>query len=326
MHGILDPRIGFIGAGRLGKALAWSLAGAGLRVTAAASNQHDRAAELAARIDGCEATTAQAVVDGCDLVFVTTPDAAIARAVAALRWRTGVAVVHCSGVTEVDALAAARDQGASIGGFHPMQTFGDPEAAVASLPGSTITIEAESETLNAALVMLAQRLGCRVNRLPPGMRGRYHAAAGFTSQFINALFAEAARVWESWGATEADALQAMMPMAKGTLASIESAGIARGMPGPVSRGDVSSVEKHVAALGGLGSHTLDFYRVLCGSTVKLALEGGAIDASTARQLEAVLQAALQVQSLDRAADESTSASAPQAVDPHVTSTRDASAS
>jgi len=39
-----------------------------------------------------------------------------------------------------------------------------------------------------------------------------------------------------------------------------------------------------------------------------------------------LQAALQVQSLDRAADESTSASAPQAVDPHVTSTRDASAS
>ena len=41
-----------------------------------------------------------------------------------LRWRPGVSVVHCSGVTEVDALSAARDQGANIGGFHPMQTFG----------------------------------------------------------------------------------------------------------------------------------------------------------------------------------------------------------
>lgn len=281
-------RIGFIGAGRLGKALAWSFAAGGLRVTAAASSGPASARELAGRIDGCEAVTAQAVVDGCDLVFLTTPDAAITPACVSLRWRPDVSVVHCSGVTEVEALRAARDQGASIGGFHPMQTFGDPAAAVASLPGSTITIEAE-EPLNATLVALARQLGCRVNRLPPGMRARYHAAAGFTSQFINALFAEAARVWESWGATEADALQAMMPMARGTLASIESAGIARGMPGPVSRGDVGSVEKHVAALAALSEHSLNFYRTLCASTIALAVERGSIDERTARRLREVLQ-------------------------------------
>ena len=280
-------RIGFIGAGRLGKALAFSFAATGLCVKAVASSSAASASELAAGIAGCEAMAAQAVVDACDLVFLTTPDAAITPTCASLRWRPEVSVVHCSGVTEVQALAAARAQGAAIGGFHPMQTFGDPAAAVASLPGSTITIEA-AEPLNATLVALAAQLGCRVNRLPPGMRARYHAAAGFTSQFINALFAEAARVWESWGATEADALQAMMPMARGTLASIESAGIARGMPGPVSRGDVGSVEKHVAALGALSDHTLNFYRTLCASTVTLALERGSIDQATARRIREVL--------------------------------------
>ncbi len=272
-----DPlRIGFIGAGRLGKALAWSLHRAGLHVGGVASATPGSAQALAARIPGCNVLTPQQVVDGSDLVFISTPDSAIAGLPAQLRWRAGMAVVHCSGVTEVDVLGAARDQGAQIGGFHPMQTFGDPDAAVASLPGSTITIEA-AEPLNATLVALAERLGCRVNRLPPGMRGRYHAAAGFTSQFVNVLFAEAARVWATWGGTEEDAVRAMMPMARGTLASIESAGIARGMPGPVSRGDVGSVEKHLAALDGLGPDTLAFYRLMCGRTVELARQSGAAD-------------------------------------------------
>ena len=283
-----ELRIGFIGAGRLGKALAWSLAAAGLRITQVTSTGGQQAKALAARIPRCEAVAdPQCVVDGCDLVFIATPDAAIEATAAALRWRAGMGVVHCSGVTEVEALRAAAEQGAWIGGFHPMQTFGDPLVAVASLPGSTITIEAV-EPLNGWLVALATRLDCRVNRLPPGMRGRYHAAAGYTSQFINALFAQAARIWESWGASEEDALRALMPMARGTLASIASAGIAGGMPGPVSRGDLGSIEKHLHALASLGEPTLDFYRTLCASTVPLALERGAIDEARARQFRALL--------------------------------------
>lgn len=280
-------RIGFVGAGRLGTALAWSLAGAGLRVAAVASPTRAKSQALAARVAGCEVRSSQEVAQSCDLVFVTTPDSAIALSAQAVRWRAGSAVVHCSGATEVDALASAERDGALIGGFHPMQTFGDPAAAVESLPGSTITIEAQ-EPLNATLVALALRLGCRVNRLPPGMRGRYHAAAGYTSQFINALFAEASAIWRSWGATEAAALEALLPLAYGTLASIRSAGIAAGMPGPVSRGDVASVEKHTAALSELGEDTIGFYRALCASTIPLALETKGIDEATASRIRRAL--------------------------------------
>ncbi len=288
-RGMASPRVGFIGAGRLGKALAWSLAERGVRVTAVANDTVAGALELAMPIPGCEVLSGQAVADSCDLVFITTPDEAISRATAALTWRPGVAVVHCSGVTEVDALDAAAREGAATGGFHPLQTFGDPKAAAASLPGTTITIEAADEALNATLVDLATRLGCRVNRLPPGMRGRYHAAAGFTSQFINALFAQAAQVWSTWGASEEDTLRALMALARGTLASIESAGIAGGMPGPVSRGDVGSVEKHVKSLAGMGPEMLAFYRVMCGITIPLAQSHGAIDEEKAARFKALLE-------------------------------------
>lgn len=169
MQDLQHLQIGFIGAGRLGQALAWSLASNGLAVCAVASRRVEGAQTLADRIAGCRVLAPQAVADACDLVFITTPDAAIAGTVAACRWRNGMAVVHCSGVTEVAVLDGALREGAQTGGFHPMQTFGDPEVAARSLPGCTVTIEAQ-QPLDTTLVALAGRLQCRVNRLPPGMR------------------------------------------------------------------------------------------------------------------------------------------------------------
>jgi predicted short-subunit dehydrogenase-like oxidoreductase (DUF2520 family) len=283
-------RIGFIGAGRLGQALAWSLNQAGLQVTAVSSVIEAHAQALAEPIAGCVCMTAQAVADTCDLVFVTTPDSVIGETCSGLNWRAGQAVVHCSGVTEVGVLDHALAQGACTGGFHPMQTFGDPHAAVRSLPGCTITVEAADPMLMELLLQLVVRLGCAANRLPAGMRGRYHAAAGYTSQFINALFDQAIRLWQTWGATEEEALRALWPLAQGTLSSIQSAGVARGMPGPVSRGDLSSIEKHLHAITPMGPQMLDFYRTLCAATIPLAQAAEGIDETKAQAFIGLLQA------------------------------------
>ena len=272
-----DLRIGFIGAGRLGQALAWSLAHANLKVVAVSSKGKEKAQFLADPIHGCCCLEAQALIDACDLIFITTPDSVIGQSCESLNWRTGQAVVHCSGVTEVDVLKPALAQGALIGGFHPMQTFGDPHAAVQSLPGCTITVEAQAPELMALLLDLVERLQCAANRLPAGMRGRYHAAAGYTSQFVNALFDQATRLWQTWGASEQEALHALLPLARGTLSAIESVGVARGMPGPVSRGDLSSIDKHLCAIAPMGPEMLSFYRTLCASTVTLAQKAGGID-------------------------------------------------
>jgi predicted short-subunit dehydrogenase-like oxidoreductase (DUF2520 family) len=282
-------RLAFVGAGRLGTALAWGLAQRGCPVVSVASRNRAAAEQLAQRIPSCRVASIQDVVEAADLVFVTTPDSAIASTAAAARWRQGMGVVHCSGATEVSALASAAADGALVGGFHPLQTFGDPQAAMNSLAGCTITIEAD-EPLNGALVALAARLECRVNRLPPGARGRYHAAAGYASQFINVLLREASAIWQSWGASEDAAVRALLPLVRGTLSSIGEVGLARAMPGPVSRGDVESVAKHVAALRDLGPQPLASYRLLCERSIALALERKGIDEATAERIRVVLAA------------------------------------
>ena len=280
-------KIGFVGAGRIGKALAWSLEAHGCNVHAAASRTPDSVAGLTQGTRACLALSAQDVANACDLIFVTTPDALIQPTVEAIRWRAGSGVVHCSGATEVSSLAKAAGDGALIGGFHPMQTFGDPQAAVHSLPGCVITIEAD-EDLHTLLVGLADRLGCQVNQLPPGARARYHAAAGYASQYINVLLSEAVRIWLSWGASESAALKALLPVVRGTVSSIESAGVAKGMPGPVSRGDAGTVAKQLRSLMALDDATASLYRELCRRSVPLAEQAGGLDPATAREIRMLL--------------------------------------
>ena len=287
------PRIGFIGAGRVAKGLAWGMAQSGQRVAAAASRSLASAEQLAARIAGCRAVTgAQEVVDCSDLVLVTVPDDAIAAVAASLRWREDVAVIHCSGATEVAALSPAALAGAQIGGFHPLQLFADPEVALAGLPGCTIAIEAEAPLL-PQLERLAQALRCRTLRLPPGCRARYHAAAHYAAGFVITLLNEAAGLWQSFGVEREDTIRALLPLLRGTAASVERSGLAQGLAGTYSRGDIGTLEKHLAELARVGPDALHLYCELALRSIPLGLERGGYDEHRAEAMRERLRRALQ---------------------------------
>jgi predicted short-subunit dehydrogenase-like oxidoreductase (DUF2520 family) len=286
------PRIGFIGAGRVAKGLAWGLAGSGQRVAAAASRSLGSAEQLAARIAGCRAAAnAQDVVDCSDLVFVTVPDDAIAAVAASLKWREDMAVVHCSGATEVAALSPAAHAGAQIGGFHPLQLFADPEVALAGLPGCTIAIEAETPLLSQ-LEQLAQALRCRTIRLPPGCRARYHAAAHYAAGFVITLLNQAVELWQSFGVGREDTIRALLPLLRGTAASVERSGLAQGLAGTYSRGDIGTLEKHLAELARVGPDALHLYCELALRSIPLGLERGGYDEHRAQAMRELLRRAL----------------------------------
>jgi predicted short-subunit dehydrogenase-like oxidoreductase (DUF2520 family) len=281
-------RTAFIGAGRLGTALALALERAGVPVVAIASRRPEAAAALAARLPNARATSPESAVEA-ELVFLTVSDDQIAPLAHALPWRAGQRVVHCSGATELDALAGAAAHGAQVGGFHPLQIFSDPERAVDLLPGSAVAIEAEGP-LEAELHGLAARLGMKPLRLPPGQRALYHGAASFAASFLLSLLHEATTLWQALGIAEADALQALLPLSRGTLDAAAAKGVAGAIAGPISRGDVGVVQRHLAALGALGEAHRAWYRQLSHSQVNLAEQAGRLTAQQAEALRRVLDA------------------------------------
>lgn len=281
-------RLAFIGAGRLGQVLARAMAAQGETIVAVASRNQEAAGALALRIPGCQVMAQEQALQAADLVFLTVSDDAIEPMARALPWRSGQAVVHCSGATELTALAAAGSRGAAVGGFHPLQIFSDPENAVQLLAGSAVAIEAELP-LREELLRLAALLGMQPLQLPPGTRAAYHAAASFSASFILSLLDEAVQIWAGIGLPQQQALQAMLPLARGTLQAAEKRGLAGALSGPVSRGDVGVVAGHLQALDSLGAEHGAFYRELSRRQLQLARASGRLDEQALQRLEALLR-------------------------------------
>lgn len=285
-----EPRIGFIGPGRVGQTLAEAFHKAGLPVVAVYGRQRDSVNRLAERIAGVTvAETPQQVADLASTVFLTVSDDAIDQVCASVAWRNGQAAVHCSGARELDALRPAREGRALVGSFHPLQMFATPSVALATLPGCTIAIEGDVP-LVGLLDRVAERLKCRAIRLPPDRRAIYHASAYYVGPFLIALMQEAVEIWRVLGFGEREALAALATLLRGTVAAVMEGGLAAGMGGCVARGDVGTVERHVAALETLNPAAAALYRELARRTIPLGLARGTLNAEAAARIRAVLEA------------------------------------
>lgn len=281
------PSIAFIGAGRVASTLARAFVRNGIAVAAIGSRPAS-AARLAALVDGSRATSLEEAARE-PLVFVTVPDDDIARVCERLDWQPGQQVVHCSGATEVSALAAAERSGALVGGFHPLQTFADPDRAIDLLAGATVAIEGPPP-LDATLREIATRLAMKPLALPPGARAAYHGGSSFAASFIVSMVDEAVAMWKTFGVDEATALEALLPLTRGVVASIATRGVAGAVSGPISRGDAGVVARHLAAFDGQGEEHGRFYRELALRQIKLAAADKRIDAGQAERVAEVIAA------------------------------------
>lgn len=266
--------IGFIGIGALGGGLAMALAQQGYKVTALHSRRLDAAQRLASQLADCEAVaTAQAVVDAVDLVFITTPDTAIAATATAIHWRPGQGAVHCCGAVGTGLLAAATAQGAVSGAFHPLQTFAgltEPAAAVSRLSGVAFAVSAAG-WLQGYLEDMARQLGGQPVVISDDSRPLYHAAAVLSCGYLATLLQAAVELEQAAGFSRERALEALLTLSRATLDNIETYGIAASVTGPAARGDAATVASHLEAIAARRPQLLDLYRSLTEASLKLTV-------------------------------------------------------
>ena len=299
------PRLGFIGAGIVGTALARSLLRAGYSVAAIASRSADRCVALAKQIPGAHAaSTPQEVADAADLVLLTVPDDSIEPLCGSITWASANAIeppagsitrasaraVHCSGATSLDVLEHASAQGAAVGVFHPLQTFATASQAEANIPGSTFGIEASSEELLAILSEMAKSLGGTPLVLS-GDKAIYHASAVVASNYLVALLDVASGLWELLGLSREQGLKALLPLVRGTIENLESVGLPGALTGPIARGDVGTIQRHLSALREVAPDVLPVYKELARRAIPIARAKGGLSEETADRLRAILDRA-----------------------------------
>ena len=285
--------VGFVGAGALGTTLARAMQHAGYHVTAVASRTSASAERMAKGLDGCDAVqTPQDVADRCDAVFLTVPDSAIQAVANATQWRYGQVVVHCSGATSLSTLDSAKSVGALTGAFHPLQTFGGPDAPPDVLRDIAYAIEAETP-LRQDLESLANDLGGWPIALAAEDRVLYHASAIAACGLLATLVKLSADLWSDFSQSSDEGLRALLPLVRGALDGIERRGFPDALTGPAVRGDVGTVASHIETLAARAPGFQSIYGHLSLASLPIARTKGGLGTQEEEQLRELLVSSLQ---------------------------------
>jgi len=276
--------IGFIGAGNVAGLLSQALATSGYRITAVSSRSFLSAQNLASRIEGCCACPdAQNVADACNLVFITTPDMSIEYVASSVKWKNGHMVAHTSGADSRNILAMVEQSGGHSGVFHPLQTLSTGSSPSSTFKGVTFTLDAD-EPLLSVLEKISFDLGGVFLRLNPADRTLYHASAVFMSNYVLALAGIAVRLWQHMGFSRSESIAALLPLIKGTVGNLEVVGLPDCLTGPIARGDLQTIYRHLEELAKIDPIIEETYRLLGLSTVGLAAGKGRLSDSELLQL------------------------------------------
>ncbi len=198
------------------------------------------------------------------VVLITTPDSAISEVAKNLaqlggnEW-AGKVVLHTSGSLDFHVLQPLADLGAATGSMHPMQTFSSQNFP--DLAQCIFGIDGAPAAMQMARKMIHQMGGVAV-RLSGANKAAYHAAGTFACGYVLALMETATRLLMTQGFKRRQAMRALLPLTRQTLDNFESVGPLAAWTGPLSRGDFSTVERHVGALEDFEPAYLEAYKTL----------------------------------------------------------------
>jgi predicted short-subunit dehydrogenase-like oxidoreductase (DUF2520 family) len=282
------PIIGIVGAGAVGTALGAALNRAGWPVAAVASRDAGRRERFRSLVPGARGfAEANALLDEVELVILAVPDDAIPVLAAALHLYSGQAMVHTSGALGAEVLEPAMAAGTQVGTFHPLVAFADTERAIAALHGATIAVEGDDQ-LASLLAEMAEAVGATAVRLAPGSKAAYHAAAVLAAGGFVALLDAIAELGKVAGLDEAGSLAIYGGLIEQTLGNARALGIARALTGPITRGDVGTLRRHLAALRTHAPDVLPLYAAAAEREIALAEERGAVGPEVASRMRELL--------------------------------------
>jgi predicted short-subunit dehydrogenase-like oxidoreductase (DUF2520 family) len=229
-------RIGIVGRGRVGKALAGGLARAGYAV---------------------EGPLGRGELPESDVVLLCVPDSEIEAAAAHVR-PSAALVGHTSGATPLTALG----EGEAFG-LHPLQTIVSADSTVA---GSGAAIAGSSRRALETARELARTLGMEPFEIDDSQRAAYHAAASIASNYLLAVEAAAETVAAGAGIAPADARRMLGPLVRQTVENWQRLGPERALTGPVARGDEETVERQAEAVESVAPELAPLFAELTEAT------------------------------------------------------------
>ena len=261
--------ITLIGAGSLARTLGPALRRAGYRIDAVAAREtasSRRRAAMLARSLGARAIPLAHAGPDSDIIWICHTDDALAETGKTLArqpgWR-GKVVLHSSGALASSVLAPLQRAGAHAASLHPMMTF--VPGASPRMSEVPFAVEGDPAAVAAAR-RLVMRLGAEIFPIRKEFKTLYHALGSFSSPMLVATLATAERVGRAAGLNPNQIRRIIGPILRETIKNYLERGPGAAFSGPVKRGDLNTIRRHLRELKRVAGAT-EVYRALVKSAL-----------------------------------------------------------
>jgi predicted short-subunit dehydrogenase-like oxidoreductase (DUF2520 family) len=168
-------------------------------------------------------------------------------------------VVHCAGGVSAEVLSPLRSERVAVGRMHPLVAVADRSPR---LEGAYAHVSGDARAVRAATAA-ARKLGMRPVTVPLDLT-RYHAAAALLANGAAAIGGAAVSVM---GAEPGMAAKMLAPLLMSVADNLARLGVPDALTGPVRRGDLEAVRRHLDALDPDGAR---LYRALASAQLAMA--------------------------------------------------------
>ena len=246
-------RCNIIGAGRLGKNIAYALSTAQIIDLRYVCNRHlDNAIQACQSIGYGTPISSLTELPQVDITWITCNDDSIESIVTFLTQypilKPESIVVHCSGVLSSSLLAPLRSQGCSIASFHPLKSFRTGYLDANVFRQVDCVLEGDSKAIDWLSHSFSQ-IGAQLININEDAKIIYHAAATIASNYLVTLAATSEELLIKAGIPPVQSKNMICKLMQGTIDNLkQTQHIADSLTGPLMRGDLKTLELHLNEL------------------------------------------------------------------------------
>ena len=243
-------KIAVIGAGRVSYSLVNALVKSGFNVSTIVSRSVTSAKTLAVRLKIKNfSSDLYLLTADPKIFFLSVPDnqiSKLAKEISKLNLDFENSIfIHLSGAENISVLNALKRKGAYTASFHIMQTF--PDKKIFNLKNSYVAIETKNKKAESFLFTLAKRLNLHPFKISSQNKIYYHLAGVYSSNFLVANQYYVKKLFDRTN-SGVDYKKVFHPISEMTLKNVKEKDIQNAISGPVARGDIITVKKHLKIL------------------------------------------------------------------------------
>jgi predicted short-subunit dehydrogenase-like oxidoreductase (DUF2520 family) len=241
-------KIAIIGAGKLAYSLTHALKKSGYDVLCVISKKLS-SSKLLAKIFSIphHYNSLKKIPDEVNVFFLTVPDGEIKSTADALfrikkNFKDSLCI-HFSGVENISALKSLEKKGCATGSLHIIRPF--PSKNVVDLRNSPASIETGSKQAKAFLLQMCKKLKLKPHLIASNEKVFHHLAAVHSSNFLVGNLFNAFSLISSKSNTPKDILKKTTQSALDNVFKLTPA---KALSGPIDRGDIYAIKKHLDVL------------------------------------------------------------------------------